>query len=64
MVLRVNQKLAHKYYGPYKVFDKCKKVAYKLELPASSKIYHVFYLSQLKLRIDDAMIRTQFFSII
>ncbi|KAG7564023.1 Retrotransposon gag domain [Arabidopsis suecica] len=38
VVLRSNQKLAPKYFGPYKIIDKCGVVAYKLDLPTSSQM--------------------------
>ena len=45
---RANQKLAFKYYGPFKVIACIGSVAYKLELPTSSTVHPVFHVSQLK----------------
>ena len=39
---RANQKLAFKYYGPFKVIACIGSVAYKLELPTSSTVHPVF----------------------
>ncbi|KAG7579311.1 Integrase catalytic core [Arabidopsis thaliana x Arabidopsis arenosa] len=64
VVLRSNQKLAPKYYGPYKIIDKCGEVAYKLQLPTSSQIHPVFHVSQLKILVGNVPTATQLPSVL
>ena len=50
-----DNKLSPKYYGPYKVLQKIGSMAYKLELPASSRVHLVFHVSCLKKVVDDKL---------
>jgi hypothetical protein len=45
---RVNQKLAFKYFGPFRVLARVCAVAYKLELPETSRVHSVLHFSQFK----------------
>lgn len=59
VVIRGNQKLSPKYFGPYKILDTCGKDAYKLELPATSSVHPVFHVSQLKEFVGNVSVATQ-----
>jgi hypothetical protein len=48
-----DNKLSPKYYGPYKVLQKISTMAYKLQLPASSRVHPVFHVSCLRKVIGD-----------
>ena len=50
-----DSKLSPKYYGPYKVLQKIGTMAYKLELPATSRVHLVFHVSCLKKVIGDKL---------
>jgi hypothetical protein len=48
-----DDKLSPKYYGHYKVFQNIGTMAYKLELPTSSRVHLVFHVSCLNNVIGD-----------
>ena len=48
-------KLSPKYYCPYKVLKRIGTMAYKLELPSSSRVHPVFHVSCLKKVIGDKL---------
>ena len=51
-----DNKLFPKYYGPYKVLQNIGTMAYKLELPASSRLHPIFHVSCLKKLIGDKIL--------
>lgn len=48
VALRANHKMAFKFFGPFTILEPIGLVAYKLDLPPTSRVHLIFHVSQLK----------------
>lgn len=52
---RANQKLAPRYYGPFRITQRVRPVASALALSKVSRIHPIFHVSLLKKKISDTV---------
>ncbi|GJW73320.1 hypothetical protein Tco_0132690 [Tanacetum coccineum] len=53
-------KLASRYVGPFKIFERIGLIAYRLRLPQELSIHDTFYVSNLKKCLADANLHVAF----
>ncbi|KZV27225.1 hypothetical protein F511_04678 [Dorcoceras hygrometricum] len=53
---RVYQKLSPRYYGPFEILQRIGAVAYKVQLPPTSRIHPVFHASCLKKAVGNSAV--------
>jgi hypothetical protein len=56
---RSSNKLAFRFFGPFKITDKIGQSAYRLQLPPNCLVHPVFHVSQLKQAIPPAVSKSR-----
>ena len=51
MAYKASHKLSPKFFGPFKIIQRVGRVAYRLDLPASSFIHPLFHVSCMKAKL-------------
>jgi hypothetical protein len=59
VALRSSQKLAFRFFGPFKILKRVGSVAYKLQLPDNARIHPVVHVSQLKKAVSGDTVVSQ-----
>ena len=59
MERRSHHKLYPRYYKPYRVIERIRRVAYGLELPAGSRVHPAFHISLLKKKVGEQEIMAE-----